>query len=333
MHGSIRAAFICLVCGALTGYCADGKPGRMELVGTNVVALGTYPNTEDRAVRVQIKNVGEGALRVERVVTTCKCMRVDAYPHVLAPGEKGDVAVTILANEVAGVFDRVFFIEGDDPVNRSIKVKIEGNAKPLFSVTCDAQTALGPVEAGLVWTGRYTVAATEAAIFLGPPTVQNRGTRCDYSIRTNQQAQIVYEVTHVVTFEGDGIMESVLLFPVLRKEGEKPWPVRLFVEAVRKRPIKVVPDRIQVAAAAVPVKRRLLLTIESPAPLELSKLSWKTELEGVEILPQLSKSGKGFFINLTFPGAVLSKINSALGAKIVFQYDKWVIEVPVQAGN
>jgi len=242
MYGAIRASLFCVTCAILTGHCAEEKPGRIELIGTNVVALGTYPSSEERAAHVQIKNTGGGPLRVVHVVTTCKCMRVDAYPRVLAPGEKGEVSVSILANEVAGTFDRVFFIECDDPANRCLKIRIEGYAKPLFLVTCDAKTALGAVDAGLVWTGKYTVAATEAGISLGAPTVQNRGTRCDYSIRTNLQERIVYEVTRTVTFEGDGVLESTLVFPVQRKEGGNPWPVRLAVEAVRKRPVNVPPD-------------------------------------------------------------------------------------------
>jgi hypothetical protein len=330
MFSAGRVALFCFLCGVLTGHCAAEKQGRLELAGTNVVAFGTYPNTEERTAHVQVKNAGEGPLQIVRVVATCKCMRVDAYPRVLAPGETGEVAVAILKNEVAGAFDRVFFIESDGRSNRSVKVRITGFARPLFRVTCDAVTSLGPVAAGHVWTGHYTVAATETGLLLGAPSVQNRGARCDYTIRTNQQEKIVYEVTQAVTFEGEGPLESALVFPVLRKAGGSPLPVRLAVEAFRKRPINVVPDRIQIPQASVPFKRRLLLTVDAQTPLEPSKLSWKTELEGVEILPQVARNGKSLLLLLTFPAASPSAVSRTGRASIVFHYGDWSVGVPVQ---
>ncbi len=317
----------------LTGLCAEEQRGQMELLGTNVVSLGTYPNTEDRVVRVQLKNIGASPLRIVRVVMTCKCMKLGAFPEVLAAGETGDVYVTIAKNELAGAFEKIFIIESDDSVTRSIKVKIAGYAKPLFLVTCDAKTALGPVDPGTVWTGKFTVAATEAGISLGSPAIQDRGAQSDYTTRTNRQDGLVYEVARTVTFHGEGILESALVFPILRVDGGTSLPVRLMVEAVRKRPIKAVPDRIQVSLTAVPLKRRLLLTIDSATPLELGKLSWKTNVEGLEVQPQLSKSGKGFMVTLTFPAASVSTICNAGGEKMTFLYGDWPIDVPIQSGN
>jgi hypothetical protein len=327
------AAIVFLLGGVLTGHCAAEQHGRLSLVGTNTVSLGTFPNTEERAARVQIRNSGEGTLKVERVVATCRCLRVDAYPRLLAPGETGDVVVAIVKNEVAGAFERVFFIESDDPSNRSVKVRVEGFAKPLFLVTCDAATWLGPVDVGQVWTGRYTVAATEAGFMLGSPSKENRGARCDYAIRTNRQEKVSYEVTLSVTFEGDGFLESALVFPVLRKAGEPPLPVRLVVQAVRKRYITAEPDHIQAPQTPVPFKRRLLLSVDFPTPLEADNLRWKTDLQGIEVLPQVTQNGKGFLVTLVFPAGIHSTLARLENAEIVFQYGDRSVGVPVLSGK
>ena len=272
MGGLKSVAVACWTLAVWSGLGAEEKLGRAELPGTNVVSLGTYLNTEDRTARVQIRNSGTGLLRIERVVTTCKCMRVDAYPHSLAPGESGEVAVTIMKNEVSGAFERIFFIEDDDPVTRSLKVKIEGYAKPLFLVTCAANSELGPVEAGQVWTGRYTVAAVEKGVFLGIPVARERGTRSAYTVTTNQAERLVYEVNRVVTFEGEGVLESDLLFPVLGEGRSGLMPIKLAVCGVRRASFRIAPDRVRVSASSAEVKRQLTISVGETLPPDATLL-------------------------------------------------------------
>lgn len=308
--------------------------GRLELQGTNVVALGLYPNTEDRTATVTVRNEGDGPVRIARVVLTCKCLRVGSFPKALGPGESGDVAVIIAKNEVAGAFERVFFIESDGQANRSIKVRVTGYAKPLFLVTCDRPSALGPVDAGTVWTGRFTVAATEAGIRLGDPVEQNRGAAGTFNLRTNTlQALIAYEVDRVVTFDGEGLLESALVFPILREDGQKSLPVRVTVEAVRRRPFRVVPNRLVVTPGAGPVRRRMLVTVEAGEPVDAGKFRWESAMESVGISAQPSKSGKGFFVELVFPAESVEELCQSGGTTVSFYYGTWSVEVPVQAGN
>ena len=334
MVGIKSMAVACWALMVWSGLGAEEKLGRMELLVTNVVSLGTYPNTEDRTARVQIKNTGRGPLQIEHVVTTCKCMRIDAYPHSLAPDESGEVAVTIMKNEVSGAFERIFFIESDDPVTRSIKIRIEGNAKPLFLVTCDAKTELGPVEVGQVWTGRYTVAAAEKGVSLGSPVARERGTRSAYTVTTNQAERLVYEVNQVVTFEGDGILESELLFPVLGEGRSGLMPVKLSVCGVRRASFRIAPDQMRISVSATDVKRRLMISVGDTLPPDVTLLSWRTVLEGVEVVPRVSKSGKGFLVDVTFPVACVERLRDLGHSELLFKYRNGPeVALPVQYGN
>lgn len=334
MFGSRLLVFAAAVCSLLAARGAEEKVGRIELEGTNVVDLGTYPNTEDRMARVQIRNAGTAPLAISRIVTTCKCMRVDAFPPLLEPGASGEVAVSIKKNELAGAFERVFYVESADLQCPSLKIRITGYAKPLFFVTCDAQTSLGPVDTGLVWTGKFTVAATETGLSLGGVAVQNLGTRCAFTIRTNQQALVSYEVGQQVTFEGPGLMECTLTFPVIRPNGEQAFPVRLTVEAVRKKPIRVVPDRILLSPASTPVRRRMLVTIDGGAPLEAERLSCKGAGEGVEMKVSLSKSGKAFLVDLTFSPDYIQALSTTAEAQISVKYGDYpAVNCPVLMGR
>jgi hypothetical protein len=119
---------VCLSIASI-GWGSEAQTGRMVLTGTNVVSLGTYPAAQERTARVAIRNVGKGELHLVHVIATCSCMRVDAFPETLVPGASGEIAVTLRGGELSGAFERVFYIETDDPDNRCLKVKVQGNAE------------------------------------------------------------------------------------------------------------------------------------------------------------------------------------------------------------
>jgi len=125
----VKGVLMVFVAGvALLGLGAEEKTGQAVLLGTNVVSVGRFPCTEERTARVKIQNAGKGELRIVHVIATCKCMRIDAYPAELAPGETGEVRVSIKRDEVFGAFERSFYIETDDPGTRIMKIKVAGEA-------------------------------------------------------------------------------------------------------------------------------------------------------------------------------------------------------------
>jgi len=326
-HVVSACAAFCL----LTGYGAGEKRGCLMLAaGTNGVWLGTYPNVEDRTAVVPVLNSGDGVLRISRVVTTCKCLRAAGYPRTLEPGGTGEVSVTVVRNEVTGAFSHVFYIESDDPFNPRVMVRVAGTARPLFLIACDAKTLLGPVPSGLVWTGTYTVAATETGLSLGAPAVQNRGARCEVSIRTNAQERAVYEVTQTVTFEGEGFLESALLFPVIRPGGAESPPVRLAVAAVGRRPLRAVPDRLSLAPSAVPVTHRFLVSVDAGGPAEAGRLRCTAGGNGMSVRVTQAPSRKAFFVEFTFSVGYMEQLAKAGSDTILIRYgDRDRVEIPV----
>ena len=228
--------------GALAGWAGHPRLGQAELLDPDVVALGTYPCTEARTARVRLHNAGEGPLAILHVIATCKCMRIDAFPRMLAPGQTGEIAVTILKNEESGAVGRVFFVETSDPDARCLKVRITGYATPLYDVACDATNDLGRIASETSWTGRYEIVATGTGYALGAPILEERGTRSAFEVRTNSPAS--YTVTRRVTFAGTGALLSALSFPVEAAAGPTGTPVRLVVTAFRRPAfLRPVPQR------------------------------------------------------------------------------------------
>jgi len=128
MVSSGYLAVACAVFAALSVWGAEERMGCAELLGTNVVSLGTYPSTEARSVRISVRNRGNGVLRIERVVPTCSCLRVDACPGALDPGAVGEIGVTVIENSESGLFRRTFYIETSDPNLRRLQMEVTGNA-------------------------------------------------------------------------------------------------------------------------------------------------------------------------------------------------------------
>ena len=128
MDGKESVVIACMFFLALSGSGAEAKLGRAVLQGTNVVSLGTYPAAEARAVRICIRNAGGGELRIQRVLATCSCLRVDAWPAAIAPGQVGEIGVTLVKGGEAGPFSRSLYIETSDPGAQRIRIEITGNA-------------------------------------------------------------------------------------------------------------------------------------------------------------------------------------------------------------
>lgn len=322
-----------VILSVLVACSAEEKYGRLELVsGTNVVSLGDYPDTEDRVAHAQIKNVGKGPLRIKRVLTTCNCMRLDSFPEVLAPDETGTIAITILRNMVSGSFVKVFFIESDEPTGQEVRMQITGTAKPLFTVTANTRTAFGSVEPGTVFTGKFTVVAAQTNVYLDVPVVLSRGTQCTYTIRTNQQEHVGYEISQVVTFSGNGFMESTLLFPVRGQEGVP--HVRTNMRAGNRKLLRAIPEKFVIPRSNEVIKRRIQLINDSArVSLDPLKLRWETGLTGVEVVPKKIKNSPYVRVDLVFPTNTVDQLLREREGKLSFLYDDWSIDVPILPGK
>lgn len=300
--------------------------------GTNVVSLGTYPSGEERSARFKIRNAGTGPLKLGGVVLTCGCLRVDACPGEVAAGAVGEVAVTVKRNEVEGDFKIVFYVRTDDPCARLVRAEVRGHARPPFQVTCDTATELGTVEEGQVWTGRYTVVATEAGLSLGEPAETNRGTRSVSRVTANGGGRASYAVERVVTFTGRGFLESELSFPVVGAACTNALPVRLSVAGVRRPYLRVVPNRMLVGVEKTEVLRRFLVLVDSGGRTPDSKrLSVASPLPGFDARPVLSKNGNGFLVEVRLGKDGTDALKKAGLSEVAFRYgDGETIPIPVR---
>ena len=90
--------------------------GHIELNATEF-DFGTVPNTGPVSHTFQVRNAGQGALRIDGVSTSCGCTTARVAFTELAPGESTDLTVTCdpLAHDGAlGEFLHIIYVRSDD---------------------------------------------------------------------------------------------------------------------------------------------------------------------------------------------------------------------------
>ena len=184
---------------------------------------------------------------------------------------------------------------------------------------------------GTVWTGRYSVVSMQEGLTLAAPIVQCRGMRCQYTIQTNTQARIRYEVTLVATvLNPNDAFESAMLFPVLNKTGEKEplQPVRLSVKGGQHLLFTAIPNTLLIPRTGKPVVRRMVLSTMSAAGSDLTQFSWDTDLEGVTVATR-SSGGISIIVEATFPTNTVERLFNKGPGSITFKSGELGYKVPV----
>jgi hypothetical protein len=122
---------VALVAAVAVGYAAIPQArGQIELSATEF-DFGTIPNTGPVSQVFQIRNAGDGPLKIGGVSTSCGCTTAQVGSQQLAAGESTDLTVTydpLTHNGAAGDFMRLVYIRSDDPdtpeANLSIRVTV-----------------------------------------------------------------------------------------------------------------------------------------------------------------------------------------------------------------
>ncbi len=124
-------AVLMLGLAVVVGYAAlPSAPGRIQLSAVEF-DFGTVPNTAPVSHTFQVRNTGQGSLRIEGVSTSCGCTSAKVALRELAPGETSALTVTYdpLAHDGAlGEFVRIVYVRSDDPeapeVTLTIRVRV-----------------------------------------------------------------------------------------------------------------------------------------------------------------------------------------------------------------
>lgn len=106
-----------LVLVVASGCAAAGaQPGRVEL-SAGAYDFGAIPNSAPVSHTFQLRNVGQGALEITGVSTSCGCTTAEVGDRRLAPGGATTLTVTFdpqAHDGAAGEYVRQVYVRSDD---------------------------------------------------------------------------------------------------------------------------------------------------------------------------------------------------------------------------
>jgi len=107
-----------LTLAAASGCAAVANPpGQVEL-STSEFDFGDIPNTGPVSHTFQVRNVGQGALEIAGVSTSCGCTTAEIGSRRLTPGGVTDLTVTFdpqAHGSATGEFMRQVYVRSNDP--------------------------------------------------------------------------------------------------------------------------------------------------------------------------------------------------------------------------
>jgi hypothetical protein len=114
----VLVSLLILTVAAASGCAAAANlPGQIEL-SAGAFDFGTIPTTGPVSHTFQVRNVGQGALEITGVSTSCGCTTAEIGSRRLTPGGVTDLTVTFDPQAHAGAtgyFMRQVYVRSNDP--------------------------------------------------------------------------------------------------------------------------------------------------------------------------------------------------------------------------
>lgn len=128
-----------------------GPPPRIEM-SLAEWNFGTVMEGEPIKQTLEIKNSGQGALKITKVHASCGCTVGQPGKYDLAPGEATPFSVSIDSAKRKGHVETTVTVESNDPQTPQLVLKIKGDVKPVFEMKPPTGITFGRLTADQVET-------------------------------------------------------------------------------------------------------------------------------------------------------------------------------------
>jgi len=261
---------------------------QLELVGTNIVSVGTIPCYKMQSVPFRLVNRSNKAITISRLKPTCVCIEGEKNKDVVPPGEEAVVTLHLDPIHINGPFQRGVWVVTSDTSHDPIKLLIEGDSVPLFKGAPTTRLSYQTATLGVAWTNSFTIEATEPALRLGPPVFEtNANLNVTLALVTNRAEKASYQATLIVTPLALGRHTTLISMPVEGKNDMPPVTFNLLVNAGLA--LSAAPDKMFLAPSDTPVTRRVLLHTQEEVA-NPKNLTWSPSDEGLRIRTKTNKA-------------------------------------------
>ncbi len=292
---------------------------QLELVGTNIVSVGTIPCYKMQSVPFRLVNRSNKAITISRMKPTCVCIEGEKNKEVVPPGEEVVVTLHLDPIHISGPFQRGVWVVTSDTLHDPIKLLIEGDAVPLFKGAPTTRLAYQTAKLGLSWTNNFTIEATESALHLGPPVFEtNANLSVTLALVTNFAERVSYQATLIVTPLALGRHTTTISMPVEGKNDMPSVTFNLLVNAGLA--LSAAPDKLYLEPSDAPVIRRILLhTQEEEA--NPKGLTWSPCDEGLRVRTKTNKAN--ITAELQFSPETIRRLMAMKEPALTFNYTNY----------
>lgn len=300
---------------------ASMKLPKVTIVGSSTNTIGKIPSYIIQTIRFRVKNCGEAPAQILNLRPTCPCVTATAEKASLQPNEETEIVLKLDPESVHGVFKRGLWVETNDPFNKRHLLVVQGEVIPLFLNAPEPTQVIRLLDAGAVWTNRFTLTASETNLFVGQPKLQFdfNSLNTALTIVTNQTPTATsFEVTMIVTALKTGRYFLRLTLP---PEGRTEHLRSLsFSYTLRVgTALKVAPSKVLLTPTDQPLMRKLMVqTSEKVA--ETNALSWTPQRQGVSVSVSTSTIKSNLRVLLVLSPEAIAELLKAKEPKLTFQY-------------
>jgi len=125
----MRTTILILVAWLLAA--CTGKAPDIDVV--NVFDMGNVVKGDPAVAELVVRNLGDGALSVERISTSCGCTKATLAPMIIPPGGKADLRVEYDSGahkQDIGLIERFVFISSNDPDEDDVRIRFTVFVEP-----------------------------------------------------------------------------------------------------------------------------------------------------------------------------------------------------------
>lgn len=253
------------------GITLVAAPSSLEFAPSSEFDFGTFPANLAQKKVFTLRNRGAAAIRILGINSNCGCAAGQPGKMLLQPGETTRFDVTIIANSVAGTFEKKIFLRTDEPSRALSFLTLRGNAVPLVTIAPDAKLYQSDLPLRQPWEKVFRLLHNASGIRWGEPRVESKiAADAKLSETSPKETHLTVKITAPEQYAH---FVCRVVVPILEPRG---WPpVVVEIAGSFGRRLLAEPSRILIPAAGVkPFVRKIKLSLSGGKPIEAKLLTF-----------------------------------------------------------
>jgi hypothetical protein len=273
---------------------ATGGP-RIQFA-TNTIDLGLVHGGSVVNRSFVFTNVGDQALLLTQVRSSCGCVTLGWYSKAVEPGQTGEIPIRFADGGLSGTFTKTVLGTCNDPAQPDWSLRITGTVRQPIHLSSRVAILEVSDELPLATNSLFLTNQQPEPLRLG--VVQSDNPALGGNLRTLEEGRVFELAVRTLRPMGDGAGSAMITV----QTSSSNMPTVAVTAMVMQRPVVAVePDRIVLPAPPMTNEMVARLTVRNHGTNQLSVSTPSVNLPGVQAESKESLSGRQFEITLRIP--------------------------------